>query len=183
MEEIEFLLDSVKEIMQNAILHLEKEFNNIRAGKASPVMVKGIKVDYYGSLTPLDQVANINTLDARTISIQPWEKQTLQPIEKAILEANIGVTPMNNGDIIMINIPPLTEERRKELVKQVKQEAEKTKISIRNARQEANKELKGLGLAEDILKNAEIDVQGITDSFIKKIDELFTHKEKEILEI
>jgi ribosome recycling factor len=137
-EEIEFILDTTKEAMNSAIAHLEKELRTIRAGKATPAMLANVMVDYYGSQTPLSQVANVSTPDPRTISIQPWEKNMLQPIEKAIMIANLGFNPMNNGDIIMINVPPLTEERRRDLVKQAKAEAEHAKVGIRNARKEAN---------------------------------------------
>ncbi|QYJ69287.1 ribosome recycling factor [Flavobacterium litorale] len=186
MEEIDFILDSTKESMDGSVAHLEKEFLNIRAGKASPAMLGSVMVDYYGSQTPLTQVANVNTPDARTITIQPWEKAMLQPIEKAIMIANLGFNPMNNGDNIIINVPPLTEERRKDLVKQAKGEAEDAKISIRNARKDANTEIKKLekeGASEDMRKDAEDSVQELTDSFIKKVDELFTHKEVEIMKV
>lgn len=186
MEEIEFILDSTAEAMNGTIAHLEKEFLNIRAGKATPQMLGGVFVDYYGSQTPLSQVANINTPDARTITVTPWEKAMLQPIEKAIMIANLGFNPMNNGDNIIISVPPLTEERRKELVKQAKAEAEDAKIGIRNSRKDANTEIKKLekeGTSEDICKSAEDEVQKLTDSYIKKIDELFSVKEAEIMKV
>lgn len=186
MEELEFILDSTKESMESSLAHLDKSFLNIRAGKASPAMLGGVKVDYYGSLTPISQVANINTPDARTITVAPWEKNMLQPIEKAIMIANLGFNPMNNGDTIIINIPVLTEERRRELVKQAKAEAEDTKVGIRNARKDANTEIKKLeknGLSEDISKSAEQDVQNLTDTYIKKVDELFAAKENEIMKV
>jgi len=186
MEEIEFILDSTKESMSGSIAHLEKEFLNIRAGKATPQMLGGVFVDYYGSQTPLSQVANINVPDARTITITPWEKSMLHPIEKAIMIANLGFNPMNNGDNIIINVPALTEERRRDLVKQAKAEAEDAKIGIRNARKDANTEIKKLekeGTSEDICKTAEDDVQKLTDSFIKKIDEHLLHKEAEIMKV
>lgn len=185
-EEIKFILDSTKESMSGSIAHLEKEFLNIRAGKASPQMLGGVYVDYYGSQTPLSQVANVNTPDARTITVTPWEKSMLQPIEKAIMIANLGFNPMNNGDNIIISVPPLTEERRKDLVKQAKAEAEDAKISIRNARKDANTEIKKLekeGTSEDICKTAEEDVQKLTDAFIKKIDEHLVIKEAEIMKV
>src|SRR6187402_3974504 len=141
-EEIDFILESTEEAMNNSIAHLEKSFLNIRAGKASPAMLGSVFVDYYGSATPLSQVANINVPDARTITVTPWEKNMLHPIEKAIMIANLGFNPMNNGDNIIISVPPLTEERRKDLVKQAKSEAEDAKIGIRNSRQDANKEIK-----------------------------------------
>lgn len=183
-EEIRFILDSTKEAMDGAITHLEKEFINIRAGKASPSMVGSVFVDYYGSQTPLNQVANVNTPDARTISIQPWEKAMLQPIEKAIIVANIGFNPMNNGENIIINVPPLTEERRRDLVKQAKGEAEDAKVSIRGARQDANKEVKKLeDASEDVRKNAEVDIQELTDAYIQKADDLLAVKETEIMTV
>lgn len=182
-EEIDFILDTAKESMESALTHLEKEFTNIRAGKASPAMLGSIFVDYYGAQTPLSQVANVNTPDARTITVQPWEKAMLQPIEKAIMIANIGFNPMNNGDLIIINVPPLTEERRKDLVKQAKTETDDAKVSIRSARQDANKEVKKLDASEDIKKNTEVDIQELTDSYIKRADDLFVIKEKEILTI
>lgn len=185
-EEIDFILDSTQESMSGSIAHLEKELLNIRAGKASPAMLGGIFVDYYGSQTPLSQVANVNTPDARTLTVQPWEKNMLSVIEKAIMVANIGFNPMNNGESIIISVPPLTEERRRDLVKQAKSEAEDAKIGIRNARQEANKEIKKLekeGTSEDICKSAEEEVQNLTNSFIKKIDELLAVKEAEIMKV
>lgn len=186
MEEIEFILDSAKESMNGTIAHLEKEFLNIRAGKASPAMLGGVFVDYYGSQTPLSQVANVNVPDARTITIQPWEKSMLQPIEKAIMIANLGFNPMNNGDNIIISVPPLTEERRRDLVKQAKSEAEDAKIGIRNVRKDANTDIKKLekdGVSEDACKDAEESVQELTNSFIKKIDDLLAHKEVEIMKV
>ena len=182
-EEIELLKISTKESMQLAITHLEKEFLNIRAGKANPVMLNTISIDYYGQETPLSQVANINTPDARTISIQPWEKSFLQEIEKAIMNANIGYNPMNNGESIIINIPPLTEERRKELAKIAKNETENAKVSIRNSRKNANNEVKKSSLSDDEQNNFIIDIQNITDNFIKKAEEIYSAKEKEILTV
>ncbi len=182
-EEIKFLLDATKESMDAAMMHLEKEFVKIRAGKASPAMLSNVKVDYYGSQTPLSQVANINTPDARTISVQPWEKNMLQEIEKAIMLANLGFNPMNNGDTIIINVPPLTEERRIELAKQAKGEAEDAKVSVRTARQDANKELRDLDISEDLQKNAETDVQELTDTYTKKIDAFLDKKEVEIMTV
>ncbi len=185
-EEIDFILDSAKESMNNSIAHLEKEFLNIRAGKASPAMLGGVFVDYYGSQTPLSQVANINVPDARTITVQPWEKNMLQPIEKAIMIANIGFNPMNNGDNIIISVPPLTEERRRDLVKQAKSEAEEAKIGIRNVRKDANTDIKKLekeGTSEDICKSAEEEVQNLTNAFVKKIDDLLVAKEAEIMKV
>lgn len=185
-EEIDFILDSTKESMQAAVNHLEKEFLNIRAGKATPAMLGGVFVDYYGSATPLSQVANVAAPDARTITVTPWEKNMIGPIEKAILIANIGFNPMNNGESVIISVPALTEERRRDLVKQAKGEAEDAKISVRNVRQDSNKEIKKLekdGLSEDICKGAEEDVQNLTNSYIKKIDELLVVKEAEIMKV
>lgn len=186
MEEIDFILDSTKESMSGSVAHLEKEFLNIRAGKASPAMLGSVKVDYYGAQTPLSQIANISVPDARTITVQPWEKNMLHTIEKAIMIANLGFNPMNNGDIIIINVPPLTEERRKDLAKQAKVEAEDAKISVRNARKDANTEIKKLekdGMSEDVCKSAEDEVQELTNNYIKKIDELLAHKEVEIMKV
>lgn len=185
-EEIDFIIDSTKESMSSALTHLEKQFSNIRAGKASPAMLGSVTVEYYGSKTPLSQVANINTPDARTITIQPFEKSMIQEIEKGIMIANLGFNPMNNGESVIINVPPLTEERRKELVKQAKAEAEDAKVSIRNDRKGANTEIKKLekeGLSEDIAKNTEVDIQALTDKHIKQIDDLLTVKEAEIMKV
>ena len=183
-EEIDFILDSTKEAMVNALKHLEKQFVNIRAGKASPAMLGSVMVDYYGSQTPLTQVANVNTPDGRTITVQPWEKAMLQEIERSIMIANLGFNPMNNGETIIINVPPLTEERRRELAKQAKAEVEEAKISIRSARKDANSEIKSVDDAsEDLQKNAEMDVQNLTDAHVKKADELFVSKEIEILKV
>ena len=182
-DEIDFILDSTKEDMHKAIVHLEKQLVNIRAGKASPAMLGSVKVDYYGAQTPLNQVANVNTPDARTISIQPFEKSLIQAIEKGIMQANLGFNPMNNGDNVIINVPPLTEERRKELAKQAKAEAEEAKIGVRNDRKNANQELKKLDISEDLLKGAEDEVQKLTDAHIEKIDKILTVKEKEIMTV
>ncbi len=182
-EEVQFVLDTTKEAMDQAISHLEKAFIKIRAGKASPAMLSSVMVEYYGSQTPLSQVSNINTPDARTISIQPWEKNLLQEIETAIMNANLGFNPMNNGDFVIINVPPLTEERRLQLGKQAKAEAEEAKISVRSARQEANKELKDLDISEDLQKNAVMDIQTLTDKYTRKIDGLFEVKEAEIMKV
>ena len=186
MEEIQFILDSTEEAMVGSVAHLEKTFLNIRAGKASPQMLGSVFVDYYGSQTPMSQIANVNVPDARTITIQPFEKSMLQPIEKAIMVANLGFNPTNNGDIIIINVPPLTEERRRDLAKQAKAEAEDAKIGIRNHRKDANSDIKKLekdGTSEDLCKNAEDDVQKMTDTFIRKIDEHLTNKEAEIMKV
>jgi len=185
-EEIEFILDSTEESMQGSIAHLEKEFLNIRAGKASPAMLGSVFVDYYGAATPLSQVSKISVPDARTITLQPFEKNMLQAIEKAIMIANIGFNPMNNGDVIIISVPPLTEERRRDLAKQAKVEAEEAKIGVRNVRKDSNNEIKKLekdGTSEDICKCAEEEVQNLTNSFIRKIDELLVEKEAEIMKV
>jgi len=182
-EEVKFIIDTTKEAMDSAIAHLSKQLLGIRAGKASPAMLSTVMVDYYGSQTPLSQVANINSTDARTITIQPWEKSMIQAIEKGIMLANLGFNPMNNGESVIINVPPLTEERRRDLAKQAKAEAEDAKVGIRNARQEANKEIKKLDISDDAKNNAEIDVQTLTDKYSVKIDEVLVVKEKEIMTV
>ncbi len=185
-EELEFILEHTKERMSAAIAHLEKELLHIRAGKASPAMLDSVLVEYYGSMTPLNQVSNVSTPDARTIAIQPWEKGLIPVIEKAIMAANLGFNPENNGEIIRINIPVLTEERRRILVKQVNQEGEIAKVSIRTARKEANDSLKKLqkeGLSEDLEKDAETEVQKMTDDFAKNIEDLVKSREKDIMTI
>lgn len=183
-EEIQFILDSTKESMDGAITHLSKRLLTIRAGKASPAMIQSVMVDYYGSPTPLSQVANVNTPDGRTISIQPWEKSIIVDIERAIINSNLGFNPMNNGESIIINVPPLTEERRKDLVKQARAEAEDARIGVRNDRKNANNDLKKLeDASEDAIENAEIDVQNLTDAYIKKVDSTLATKEKEIMTV
>jgi ribosome recycling factor len=185
-EEARFCEEVAQEKMDKAIRHLEDELMHVRAGKASPAILDGITVDYYGAVTPLSQVSNIGTPDAKTIVVQPWEKTMLTIIEKAILYANIGLTPMNNGEIIRLNIPPLTEERRKNLVKQVKMLGENTKVSIRNARRDANEELKKLqknGLPEDIEMESQEKVQHMTDEYIRKTDVIVAAKEKDIMTV
>ena len=183
-EDIQFILDSTKESMDSAIRHLEKQFLNIRAGKASPAMLGSVMVNYYGAQTPLAQIANINTPDGRTITVQPWEKKLIQEIEKGIQLANLGFNPMNNGDLIIISVPPLTEERRRDLAKMAKTEVEDAKIGVRAARKDANNEIKKSDdVSEDLKKNAEIDVQKLTDAYVRKIDELFDVKEKEIMTV
>ncbi|MEX1189446.1 MAG: ribosome recycling factor [Bacteroidia bacterium] len=179
-------IDAANSHMEKAIAHLEAELAKIRAGKASPSMMDGIFVDYYGNSTPLAQVANINTPDARTIVIQPWEKNMLQTIEKAIFSSNMGLTPQNDGQQIRLNLPPVTEERRVGLVKQSKVEAENCKVSVRNIRRDANEAIKKLvkdGLAEDLAKDAEAKVQNLTDTFIQKADKHLENKEKEIMTV
>jgi ribosome recycling factor len=182
-EEIQFIVDSAKEAMANAVLHLEKKLINIRAGRASPAMVTGVMVDYYGSPTPLNQIANINTPDGMTISIQPWEKSLIPEIEKGIHAANLGFNPMNNGESVIINVPPLTEERRRELAKQAKAECEEAKIGVRNDRKTANIDIKNLDLSDDMHKNLEIDIQEMTDDHINKIEDIFSKKEAEIMKV
>ena len=184
MEEIEFILDSTRESMDKSIGHLEVAFSKIRAGKASPQMLDNVSIDYYGAMTPLNQASNINTPDAKTISVQPWDKSMLEVMEKAIIDANLGFTPMNNGETIIINVPPVTEERRRNLVKQAKAEAENAKVSIRNVRKDANDELKKLdGLSQDVIKDAENSVQDVTNEFSSKVDAFFTKKESEIMTV
>jgi len=185
-EEVNFIFDSTKEQMQNSISHLKKALLNIRAGKASPSMLHSVQVDYYGSLTPLSQVSNINTPDGKTISVQPWEKSLLHEIERAIMAANLGFNPMNNGESIIINIPVLTEERRIELTKQARAEAENDKIGIRNARKDANSEIKKLqndGLSEDLARDAESKIQEFTNKYSKEIEVILENKEKEIMTV
>ncbi len=186
-EEVDFCLEATKEQMNSAIAHLELELTKIRAGKANPKILMGVMVDYYGSMTPLNQVANISAPDPRTIAVQPWEKQMIGPIERAIRNANLGFNPDNNGEIVRINVPPLTEERRKEYVKQSKSVGETAKVAVRNARREAIEDFKKMvkndGLSEDAQKDAEAEVQKMTDSFTKKIDEMLAVKEKEIMTI
>lgn len=185
-EEVDFVLEHTGERMNAAIAHLEKELIHIRAGKASPAMLDGVLVDYYGSMTPLNQVSNISTPDARTVAIQPWEKKMIPVIEKAILNANLGFNPDNNGEIIRINVPVLTEERRRTLVKQSQHEGEIAKVSIRSIRKEANESLKKLeknGISEDVVKDAEEEVQKLTNDFSVKVDNLVKAKEKDIMTI
>ena len=183
MEEMEFIVDAAREGMEQAVVHLEKEMLNIRAGKANPIMLSSVKVDYYGTPTLISQVANVNSPDGRTLTVQPWEKGMLQEIEKAILAANLGFNPMNNGESIIINIPPLTEERRRDLAKLAKAETENAKIGVRAARKEANSDIKKSDSSDEKQKNYEIDVQELTDTYISKIDEIFNSKEKEILTV
>lgn len=182
-EDLKFILESTEENMKNAIKHLEKQLLNIRAGKASPAMLGSVMIEYYGSQTPLAQVANINTPDARTLTIQPYERGMISEIERGIMYANLGFNPMNNGESVIISVPPLTEERRKELVKQAKAEAEDSKIGIRNDRKGANNEIKKLDISEDEAKIAEENIQTLTDKHIRKIDAVLDNKEKEIMTI
>lgn len=182
-EELDFIIDSTNELMQEAITHLEKEFKNIRAGKASPAMIGSVTVDYYGSQTPLTQVANVSTMDAHTITVQPWEKHMLHEIEKAIMIANLGFNPMNNGEIIIINVPVLTEERRKELSKQAKAAAEQAKVSIRNGRRDAMQEIKKAEASEDMKANAEVDIQKLTDKYSNEVEQDYKIKDLEIMKV
>lgn len=185
-EETKKCLEQAKDSMNAAIQFFDKELQKVRAGKANPQMLEGLKVDYYGNPTPIEQVGNINTPDARQIVIQPWERNMLPVIEKAILAANLGFTPQNNGEFIRIIVPSLTEERRKELVKKVKQETEQNKVTIRNMRRTANeqaKKMKDNGVPEDEVKKLETDIQKMTDDFITKIDKMAELKEKEIMTV
>ena len=184
--EVKEYLDNAKESMEMAVEYLDDALAHIRAGKASPKLLDAIRVDYYGSKAPISNVANISVPDARTIAITPWEKTMFKEIEKAIINSDLGITPENNGEIIRLSIPPLTEERRKVLVKQSKAEAENAKVSVRNARREAieglKKEIKK-GMSEDVEKDGEDEVQKLHDKYMKKIDEIFALKEKEILTV
>lgn len=186
MVEVKTYLDAAEEKMQMAVEFLGDALARIRAGKASPRILDGVLVEYYGSMVPLSNVSTINTPDARTITILPWEKPMLREIEKAILNSEVGITPENNGEIIRLGIPPLTEERRKMLVKQTKQEAENAKVSVRNARRDAIEGLKKAikeGMPEDVEKDGEASVQKLHDKYVKRIDEIFAAKEKEILTV
>lgn len=184
MEEIEIYLETAKEMMVSAVDHTQAEFGKIRAGKAMPNMLDSIQVEYYGAMTPINQVAGVTTPDARTISVKPWEKSVLPEIERAIINSGLGFNPQSDGEQIRINIPPLTEERRLQLMKQVKAEAENGKISIRNARKDTNDLLKKLdGVSEDLIKDAEGEVQKLTDHHSTKIDTLVTAKEEDIMTI
>lgn len=184
--DIKKMLDVAEDKMKKTATHLEAELLKLRAGKASPNILDGIAIDYYGTKTPLSQVASINTPDAKTINIQPWDKKLIEAIDKAILAANIGLTPINNGEVIRLSIPPLTEDRRKDLVKQVKNYGEQAKVTIRNFRKELMEELKRLqkkGLPEDLEKDAEDKAQKLTDKSVRKIDELVAIKEKEVMTV
>jgi len=186
MNDIKSIIDHMQDHMQKAITHLESELVKIRAGKASPNMLDGVMVDYYGAMTPLSQVANVNTPEARTIVIQPWEKSLIKAIEKAIIDSNLGMTPANDGIMIRINVPPLSEERRRDLVKRAKAEGEHAKVGIRNLRREANDNIKKAqksGLPEDLAKDGEAKTQKITDDFISKVDKHLEAKEKEIMTV
>ena len=185
-EELQEIYDDNKSSNSKTIQHLELELQKIRAGKASPSMLSSVMVEYYGTPTPISQVANISTLDARTITVQPWERSVLNEISKGIINSNLGFAPQNNGEIIIINVPPLTEERRKEMVKRAKSDGEHAKVGIRNNRKDALdliKMLKNDGLSEDMTKDAELEIQTITNNFIKKVDETVELKEKDIMTI
>ena len=185
-DDLEFILEDSRDSMKKAINHLESELIKIRAGKANPQMLEGLTVDYYGSPTVLNQVANISVMDARTLTIQPWEKNMLQPIERAIINANLGVTPQNDGNIIRLFMPPLTEERRKEFVKRAAGEGEQSRVAIRNIRREAIEQIKKLqkdGLSEDEAKDAEKEMQDITDKNIALVERHLQTKEKEIMAV
>lgn len=186
MEEIELYLEDAKDTMEGAVKHLIIELGKIRAGKASPQMLDGLQIEYYGSMTPLSNVATINTPDARTIAIRPFEKKTINDIEKAIRNGNLGFAPSNDGEMIRISVPPLNEERRRELAKRAKNEVETAKINIRNIRQDANNSLRKLtkeGIAEDLVKVSEDRVQQLTNSFVSKVEQILAAKEKEIMEV
>jgi len=185
-EEVDMAIDEAKDGMQQSILHLEKELTKIRAGRATPSMLDGVMVDYYGSPTVLGQVANVNTLDARTITVQPWEKSLLDEISRGIINANLGLNPQSNGEMIIISVPVLTEERRRDLVKKAKAEGEHAKVGIRQKRKDANDFVKGLkndGLSEDQVKDAEDSIQKITDGYISQIDKLIDKKEEDIMKV
>ncbi len=185
-EELQMIYDEFKSSNGKSMNHLENELSKIRAGKASPAMLNGVMVDYYGSPTPIQQVANITTMDARTINVQPWEKNMLNEIAKGIINSNLGFAPQNNGEILIISIPPLTEERRKDLAKKSKGEGENAKVGIRNNRKDAIdmvKDLKNEGLSEDLIKDAEIQIQNITNDYVKRVDDLVASKEREIMTI
>ena len=184
MEELELITASVKEEMDAALKHLDHAFQKIRAGRASTSMVQDVMVEYYGAPTPLNQVANVSVPDAMTISIQPWDRTAINAIEKAIVNSNLGFAPSNNGDTIILNVPPLTEERRRDLAKQAKGESEQTKVTVRNARQDGMKELKKLdGVSEDLIKNTEEEIQQLTDKYVKMCDEHLKVKEADILKV
>jgi ribosome recycling factor len=178
MENNQEIVKNAELNMKSAINHLETELAKIRAGKANPIMLKGITVEYYGNMTPLDQVASVSTPNAQTISIQPWEKSILEEIEKSIINSNLGLNPVNNGESLLINIPPLTEERRIELTKLAKSESESAKVSIRNTRKDSNNKIKNLEISDDLKSNLEIDSQELTDKYIKKVDEMLSVKRK-----
>ena len=184
MEDIDLIISEAGDSMKKSLQHLDKELLKIRAGRANPAMLEGVMVEYYGSMSPLSQVSNVSTPDARTLSVQPWEKALIPEIEKAIMNANLGFNPQNNGEVVIINIPPLTEDRRRELVKRAKAEGEEAKVSIRSARKDANDMLKDLdGISEDLVKDAEERVQALTDKNVTKVDSAIEVKEAEIMKV
>jgi len=184
MEEIDLIFEEASDHMKKSVNHLEKELLKIRAGRANPSMLEGVRLEYYGSLTPLSQVSNISTPDARTLAVQPWEKGLITEIERAIMNANLGLNPQNNGEMVIINIPPLTEERRRDLVKRARAEAEDAKIGIRTARKDANDMLKDIdGVSEDIIKDAEERVQDLTNKHVAKVEEVLAVKETDIMKV
>jgi ribosome recycling factor len=185
-EALDMALDEAKDQMAQALERLSGELRKVRAGKAHPSMLEGVKVDYYGTMTPVSQVANVNTTDARTIVVQPWEKPMLDPISTGIINANLGLNPMNNGEVLIINVPPLTEERRIELSKRARSEGEAARVSIRNARKDANdllKSAKDEGLSEDMQKTGESQIQDLTNNYTTKVEEMLSAKETDIMTI
>jgi len=186
LEECQMVYEDVQEKMESSIEHLEKEFQGIRAGKASPEMLQGVMVDFYGAMTPLNQTSNVTSPDARQIIVQPWDKSQLIAIEKAIMSANLGFTPKNEGEVLRITVPTVTEERRRDLVRQAKKESEDAKIGIRNSRRSGNDDAKSLekeGVSEDDVKKLQDDIQKLTDKFIDKVDKIFEAKDKDIMTI
>ena len=184
MEDIDLIISEAGDSMKKSLQHLDKELLKIRAGRANPAMLEGVMVEYYGSMSPLSQVSNVSTPDARTLSVQPWEKALIPEIEKAIMNANLGFNPQNNGEVVIINIPPLTEDRRRDLVKRAKAEGEEAKVSIRSARKDANDMLKDLdGISEDLVKDAEERVQALTNKNVTKVDSAIEVKEAEIMKV
>ena len=184
MEDIDLIISEAGDSMKKSLQHLDKELLKIRAGRANTAMLEGVMVEYYGSMSPLSQVSNVSTPDARTLSVQPWEKALIPEIEKAIMNANLGFNPQNNGEVVIINIPPLTEDRRRELVKRAKAEGEEAKVSIRSARKDANDMLKDLdGISEDLVKDAEERVQALTNKNVTKVDSAIEVKEAEIMKV
>ena len=184
MEDIDLIISEAVDSMKKSLQHLDKELLKIRAGRANPSMLEGVMLEYYGSMTPLSQVSNVSTPDARTLSVQPWEKGLITEIEKAIMNANLGLNPQNNGEMVIINIPPLTEERRKELAKKAKAEGEEAKVSIRAARKDANDMLKDIeGVSEDLIKDAEERVQTLTNKNVSQVDSVVDVKEQEIMTV
>ncbi len=185
-EEIQMIYDELSSSCEKTLIHLAGELQKVRAGKATPSMLNSVQVDYYGTMTPLTQVANVSTMDARTLTVTPWEKSILTEVMKGIVNSNLGFAPQNNGEMVIINVPALTEERRKEMAKKAKAEGESGKVGVRNNRKDAMEMLKTLktdGLSEDMTKSAEAEIQSITDAFIKRVDEIVELKEKDIMTI